>query len=95
MSVDPTNESYARFSPEKVSYRIGDRTLLDSLTLTFPVAQFCGLIGHNGSGKSTLLKLQLCGRAVQRHFAYYHSGMVTDRIITDPGRCSAGVCRSQ
>jgi len=42
---------------ERASFAAGDRTLLDSITLTLRRGRVTGLIGHNGSGKSTLLKL--------------------------------------
>jgi iron complex transport system ATP-binding protein len=47
----------AIFSLENVSFKIGDRTLLQPLSLALPKHRVCGLIGHNGSGKSTLIKL--------------------------------------
>ncbi|MGG2143048.1 ATP-binding cassette domain-containing protein [Symbiopectobacterium sp. RP] len=43
---------------DDVSFAVPSRTLLHSLSLTFPIGKVCGLIGHNGSGKSTLLKMQ-------------------------------------
>ncbi|NTE87818.1 ATP-binding cassette domain-containing protein [Agrobacterium rubi] len=45
------------FELADVSVRVGDNTLLDTLTLDLQQGKTIGLIGHNGSGKSTLLKL--------------------------------------
>lgn len=46
------------FSLRDVSFSIGDRAILNPLTLDLSLkGQVAGLIGHNGSGKSTLLKL--------------------------------------
>ena len=45
------------FSLENVSFQVGERVLLQPLTLALPKHRICGLIGHNGSGKSTLIKL--------------------------------------
>ncbi|BDH47059.1 iron-hydroxamate transporter ATP-binding protein [Salmonella enterica subsp. enterica serovar Choleraesuis] len=50
-------ESDITFALRDVSFSVPGRTLLHSLTLTFPVGKVTGLIGHNGSGKSTLLKM--------------------------------------
>lgn len=47
----------ASFSLNDVTFRVPGRTLLHSLSLTFPTGKVTGLIGHNGSGKSTLLKM--------------------------------------
>ncbi len=47
----------ARFEVAQAAFRIGERTLLAPLDLTFEPGRFHGLIGHNGSGKSTFLKL--------------------------------------
>jgi iron complex transport system ATP-binding protein len=54
----------ALFALDGVSFAIPGRVLLDPLTVTLPVRQVVGLIGHNGSGKSTLLKLMARQQAV-------------------------------
>lgn len=41
---------------EKISKRVGTRTLFEDVTFTFNVGRY-GLTGPNGSGKSTLLKI--------------------------------------
>ncbi len=44
---------------EGVSYRIGDRTLVDGLDLNVQRGDRLGLIGPNGVGKSTLIRLMV------------------------------------
>ncbi|MBE7201467.1 MAG: ABC-F family ATP-binding cassette domain-containing protein, partial [Parafilimonas terrae] len=39
-----------------LSYRIGDRLILDSATFTIPEGARVGLVGRNGAGKTTLFK---------------------------------------
>ncbi|QZN94713.1 Fe3+-hydroxamate ABC transporter ATP-binding protein FhuC [Symbiopectobacterium purcellii] len=56
-SVRVDNEPDTTFRLNDVSFAVPGRTLLHSLSLTFPIGKVCGLIGHNGSGKSTLLKM--------------------------------------
>ncbi|WP_020407111.1 ABC transporter ATP-binding protein [Hahella ganghwensis] len=42
---------------DSVAYRIGQKTLVSDLSLTFPAGSISAVIGPNGSGKSTFLKL--------------------------------------
>lgn len=56
-SVRADNGPDTTFRLDDVSFSVPGRTLLHSLSLTFPLGKVCGLIGHNGSGKSTLLKM--------------------------------------
>ena len=42
-----------------ITYRIGDRTLLDGATAALPEGSRAGLVGANGTGKTTLLKIIL------------------------------------
>ena len=44
---------------EYVGYRIGERTLVDGLTMTLQRGDRLGLIGPNGVGKSTLIRLMV------------------------------------
>jgi iron-chelate-transporting ATPase len=45
------------FALEGVGFSVGDRALLEPLTLDLGAGKVIGILGHNGSGKSTLLKL--------------------------------------
>src|SRR5688572_28986598 len=40
-----------------LTYRIGDRVLIDHATLALPAGAKAGLVGRNGAGKSTLFRL--------------------------------------
>ena len=40
-----------------VDFSIGDRLLLQSISLDIAPGQVVGLIGHNGSGKTSLMRL--------------------------------------
>ncbi|MBK5911842.1 glycosyl transferase family 1 [Rhodothalassium salexigens] len=40
-----------------LTYRIGDRVLLDNATVAIPAGHKVGIVGRNGTGKSTLLRL--------------------------------------
>jgi ATP-binding cassette subfamily F protein 3 len=42
-----------------LTYRIGDRLLLDDATVAIPTGHKVGLVGRNGAGKSTLLRIIL------------------------------------
>lgn len=59
--AQPERDAHAVPSPMydlcDVSFKAGERTLLQPLTLTLAPRRVIGLIGHNGSGKSTLVKL--------------------------------------
>ncbi len=43
-------------STQDLSYQVGDKTLLDTLTIAIETQTIHGIIGPNGAGKSTLLK---------------------------------------
>ncbi len=44
---------------EGVSVALGDRVVLEDITLSIPPAQFLAVLGPNGSGKTTLLRTML------------------------------------
>src|SRR5690606_25421470 len=48
---------FAMITLEKISKRIGNRTLFEDVTFTFNSNCRYGLTGPNGCGKSTLLKI--------------------------------------
>lgn len=43
----------------KVSYKVGNRQILETISLTIPRGRITGILGLNGAGKSTLLGLIL------------------------------------
>ena len=45
---------------ENLCYCIGDKILLDKISLTFSIGKFYGILGPNGAGKSTFLKTLTC-----------------------------------
>ena len=47
----------AFFNAADLSVRIGNTTILESVTVDFREGEVTALLGHNGSGKSTLLKV--------------------------------------
>jgi iron complex transport system ATP-binding protein len=46
-----------RIDAEEVTVRIGERAILDGVTVAAQPGEFLGLIGPNGAGKTTLLRL--------------------------------------
>ena len=40
-----------------ITYRIGERLLIDSATAALPTGARVGLVGRNGAGKTTLFRL--------------------------------------
>ncbi len=42
---------------KNLTYRVGDRVLLDEVNVSIPTGHKVGLVGQNGTGKTTLLKL--------------------------------------
>src|SRR5208337_1682750 len=41
----------------RLTYRLGERLLIDSATVALPSGARAGLVGRNGAGKSTLFRL--------------------------------------
>ena len=55
-SLPPDSQNAAMLRVNDLSYRIGDRLILDSATFTVPEGARVGLVGRNGAGKTTLFK---------------------------------------
>jgi iron complex transport system ATP-binding protein len=49
-------ESASILGAENYSYRLGNKSLLETISFQIPVGSRCAIIGPNGAGKSTLLK---------------------------------------
>ena len=62
-----------------LTYRIGDRLILDHASFNLPTGSKVGLVGRNGAGKSTLFKI------IQGELAT-ESGSVTLRVNPDVAR---------
>ena len=60
--VEPVTVAPPALAVDRVSFAADGRTLLDSVTLSFPENSLTALIGPSGAGKSTLLRL-LTGQA--------------------------------
>ena len=48
-----------------LTYRIGERLLIDHATVALPTGARVGLVGRNGAGKTTLFRL-IAGEIVRR-----------------------------
>lgn len=46
-----------RLAAEDVGVRIGDRAILENVTVAVAAGEFVGLVGPNGAGKTTLLRI--------------------------------------
>ena len=44
----------------ELTYRLGERLLIDNATAALPTGAHVGLVGRNGAGKTTLFRL-ICG----------------------------------
>ncbi|GLX02158.1 ABC transporter ATP-binding protein [Microtetraspora sp. NBRC 16547] len=64
LSTEPLPEAHEPIQPERhdlefqsVTFRHGDRTVIDDLSLSVPQGQRLAVVGPSGAGKSTLLQL--------------------------------------
>ncbi|GAA1562758.1 ABC transporter ATP-binding protein [Actinomadura kijaniata] len=55
--ADPVQPAHQGLELESVTFRHGDRTVFDDLSLTIPEGQRLAVVGPSGAGKSTLLQL--------------------------------------
>ena len=65
----------------RLSFKRGDRFIINEMTVSLEAGQFIGLIGPNGTGKSTLLRLManlLKPHAGEIRFAGRHLAEMTD-----------------
>ncbi len=62
---------------EHLSFRIGQQTLIDDVSLTLAPGEFTMVLGPNGAGKSTLLKLLTGTETPQQGRVYYGDQLLT------------------
>lgn len=55
-SPRPDSQNAVMLRVNDLTYRIGDRLILDSASFTIPEGARVGLVGRNGAGKTTLFK---------------------------------------
>ena len=48
---------------DELTYRLGERLLIDHASVTLPTGAHVGLVGRNGAGKTTLFRL-ICGELI-------------------------------
>lgn len=63
-------------SVKNISYRIGNKILLDDVTVDFEVAKLNLIIGPNGAGKSTFIKI-ICNQIQAENGSVYYGNVNT------------------
>ena len=66
-----------------LNYKIGDKTILDDISLQFEKGKIYGIIGPNGAGKSTLLKHIMGILNPPKHTIFYDGNDITTISIKD------------
>lgn len=49
--------SFNILTTQHISYKVGDKKLLEDVSITFETGKLTVIIGANGAGKSTLIKI--------------------------------------
>ena len=74
-----------------LTYRIGDRLILDSASFNLPTGAKVGLVGRNGAGKTTLFKIIQGELATESGSVTLPRGMKIGAVAQEaPGNVSVG-----
>ncbi|PAF45950.1 ABC-F family ATP-binding cassette domain-containing protein [Helicobacter sp. 11S02629-2] len=65
VAPSPKNSKKMLFELDKVNLKVGERTLIQDLSLRITQGQRLGIVGRNGSGKTTLLRLLVEGKDIE------------------------------
>jgi len=64
---------------ESISITLGQRQILDNVSIEIPEGQIIGIVGPNGAGKSTLLNI-LSGDLESSSGSVFYDGKLLDEI---------------
>lgn len=64
---------------KNISYAIGDKILLDDVSVSFDAGKLNLIIGPNGAGKSTLIKI-ICGQLKALHGSVFYNDRNIDAL---------------